>query len=51
MQKYYEWNICNGMDDSSIDKKNISNIFKIDYIEAERNTNDVYYETKNEINK
>lgn len=51
MQKHYEWNICNGMDDSSIDKKSISNIFKIDYIEAERNTNDVYYETKNEINK
>lgn len=51
MQKHYEWNICNGMDDSNIDKKSISNIFKIDYIEAERNTNDVYYETKNEINK
>lgn len=51
MQKHYEWNICNGMDDSIIDKKSISNIFKIDYIEAERNTNDVYYETKNEINK
>lgn len=51
MQKHYEWNICNGMDDSCIDKKNISNIFKIDYIEAERNTNNVYSETKNEINK
>lgn len=51
MQKHYEWNICNGMDDSYIDKKNISNIFKIDYIEAERNTNNVYSETKNEINK
>lgn len=51
MQKHYEWNICNGMDDSIIDKKSISNIFKIDYIEAERNTDDVYYETKNEINK
>lgn len=51
MQRHYEWNICNGMDDSIIDKKSISNIFKIDYIEAERNTNDVYYETKNEINK
>lgn len=51
MQKHYEWNICNGMDDSIIDKKSISNIFKIDYIEAERNTTDVYYETKNEINK
>ena len=51
IQKHYEWNICNGMDDSCIDKKNLSNIFKIDYIEAERNTNDVYCETKNEINK
>lgn len=51
MQKHYEWNVSNGIDDSNIDKKSISEIFKIDFIEAERNTNDVYYETKNEINK
>ena len=51
MQKHYDWKICNGIDDSSIDKKSIQEIFKIDFIEAERNTNDVYYETKNEINK
>ena len=51
MQKHYEWNVYNGIDDSNIDKKSISEIFKIDFIEAERNTNDVYYETKNEINK
>lgn len=51
MQKYYEWNIYNGIDESNIDKKDIIEIFKIDFIEAERNTNDVYLETKNEINK
>lgn len=51
MQKHYEWNVYNGIDDSNIDKKSISEIFKIDFIKAERNTNDVYYETKNEINK
>lgn len=51
MQKYYEWNIYNGIDNNNIDKKSISEIFKIDFIEAERNTNDVYYETKNEINR
>lgn len=51
MQKHYEWNVYNGIDDSNIDKKSISEIFKIDFIAAERNTNDVYYETKNEINK
>lgn len=51
MQKNYEWNVYNGIDDSNVDKKSISEIFKIDFIEAERNTNDVYYETKNEINK
>lgn len=50
MQKHYEWNVYNGIDDSNIDKKSISEIFKIDFIEAERNTDDVYYETKNEIN-
>ena len=51
IQKHYEWNIYNGIDNSDIDKKSISEIFKIDFIEAERNTNDVYYETKNEINR
>ena len=51
IQKHYEWNVSNGIDDSNIDKKSISEIFKIDFIGAERNTNDVYYETKNEINK
>ena len=51
MQKHYEWNVYNGIDDNNIDKKSLLEIFKIDFIEAERNTNDVYYETKNEINQ
>lgn len=51
VRKHYEWNVYNGIDDSNVDKKSISEIFKIDFIEAERNANDVYYETKNEINK
>lgn len=51
MQKHYEWNICNGMDSIAIDKKVVSDLFKIDFIGAERNTNDVYSETKNQLNK
>jgi len=48
-QKYYAWNFFNSSNNDSVDKKAVSDIFKIDFIEAERNIGAVYKETREEI--
>lgn len=47
--KSYEWKYTNGISDTSIDEKDVKDIFKIDFIDAERNNEVVYSETKKEI--
>lgn len=48
-QKYYSWSFTNGRSDTTVDKKEATDIFQIDFIEAERNSEEVYRETKHEI--
>ena len=50
-QKYYGWTYSNGITETIIDPKEATNIFKIDFIEAERKSESVYNETKHEIEK
>jgi len=50
-EKYYSWHYTNGVTEFDIDKKEATNIFKVDFIEAERNSGSVYKETKGEIDK
>jgi len=49
--KHYSWHYTNGMSEFEIDKKEATNIFKVDFIEAERNSGTVYKETKGEIDR
>jgi len=48
-QSHYSWVFTNGMTDTSVDKKEATSIFRIDFIEAERNSQAVYKETRREI--
>jgi len=48
-QKYYSWNFTNCISDSSINKRDVRNLFKVDFINAERNNHDIYSLTKGEI--
>lgn len=50
-EKHYSWHYTNGMSEFEIDKKEAANIFKVDFIEAERNSGTVYKETKGEIDR
>lgn len=50
-EKHYSWHYTNGMSEFEIDKKEATNIFKVDFIEAERNSGTVYKETKGEIDR
>lgn len=49
-QRYYSWNFSNGMSDTTIEKKDVTEIFMIDYIEAERNSEAIYSDTKKALN-
>jgi len=49
-QKNYSWTYTNGISDTSVDKKEATGIFKIDFIEAERKSESIYDETKKAIN-
>lgn len=48
-QKYYGWTYTNGVSETLVDAKEATNIFRVDFIEAERNSEAVYSETKREI--
>ncbi len=48
--KYFTWEFTNGTSKSTAEKKEVKEIFNIDFIEAERNTNAVYKETRKTIN-
>ena len=50
-QKHYGWVYTNGISETLVDSKEATNIFKVDYIEAERDSESVYAETKREIEK
>lgn len=50
-QKFYGWTYTNGVSDTLVDAKEATGIFRVDYIEAERNSEAVYHETKREIEK
>jgi len=52
LDTYFErftWTFTNGMSDTESDKKDVTGIFDIRFIEAERTSSDVYKETKREI--
>lgn len=49
--KYYSWTFTNGTSNMPADRKEVTDIFKIDFIEAERNNNAVYSETRKAINE
>lgn len=48
-QQHYKWVYTNGMTDTEVDKKEAVDIFKVDFIDAERNSEAIYRETKREI--
>ncbi len=48
-EKSYSWSYANGVSDTEVDKNEATNIFKIDFIDAERNSDVIYKETKSEI--
>ena len=47
--KHYDWTFSNGASDTKIDKKDVSSIFDIRFIGAERTSEEVRTETKKEI--
>lgn len=49
--KYYAWDVTNGANSLPAEKKDVRDIFKIDFIEAERDTSAVYKETRKTINE
>ena len=48
-EKAYSWSYANGVSDAEVDRNEATNIFKIDFIDAERNSDVIYKETKAEI--
>lgn len=48
-QKYYGWTYTNGVSETLVESKEATKIFRVDFIEAERNSEAVYSETKREI--
>ena len=50
-EKSYSWAYTNGLSETRIDSKEATEIFKVDFIEAERNSEAVYNETKREIER
>ena len=50
MLKDFKWTFTNGSTSTLADKNEVTSIFKIDYIEAERNADAVYNETRRAIN-
>lgn len=50
-QRSYNWAYTNGLSETRIDSKEATEIFKVDFIEAERNSEAVYHETKREIER
>lgn len=48
-QPHYKWIYTNGMTETEVDKKEAIDIFKVDFIDAERNSEAIYRETKREI--
>lgn len=51
MFKDFKWTFTNGSTLTLADKSDVTGIFKIDYIEAERNADAVYIETRRAINE
>lgn len=49
VQKHYDWTFSNGASETKIDKKDVSSIFDIRFIGAERTSEEVRTETKKEI--
>lgn len=50
-QKYYSWTYTNGVSETLVEAKEATKIFRVDFIEAERNSEAVYSETKREIER
>lgn len=49
VQKHYDWTFSNGASETKIDKKDVSSLFDIRFIGAERTSEEVRTETKKEI--
>ena len=47
-QKYYSWTYTNGVSETLVEAKEATKIFRVDFIEAERNSEAVYSETNRE---
>ena len=50
IEKGYSWKYTNGISDTKVDQKFVTNIFDIKFIDAERTGDDVKKETRKEIN-
>ena len=50
-QKYYGWTYTNGVSETFVEAKEATNIFRVDFIGAERNSEAIYGETKREIER
>lgn len=48
--KHYKWTFTNGITSLEAKKEDVTNIFEIDFIEAERTSDVIYKKTKKEIN-
>lgn len=51
VEKHYSWTYTNGISDTKADQKDVTSIFDIRFIEAERTSEEVRKETKKEIEK
>jgi len=51
VEKHYSWTYTNGISDTKADQKDVTSIFDIRFIEAERTSEEVRKETKKEIDK
>lgn len=51
VEKHYSWTYTNGISDTKADQKDVTSIFDLRFIEAERTSEEVRKETKKEIDK
>jgi len=50
LKNHYKWTFTNGITSLEAKKEDLTNIFEIDFIEAERTTDAIYKKTRKEIN-
>ena len=49
LSKHYKWIFTNGITSLEVEKKDVTNIFEVDFIEAERTSDAIYRKIKKEI--